>query len=63
MENKTKRKVKLISIEHTRDMYRYDSEMHGLHSEFYVEASEKFDGCWYDDEGDAYRVEDLEFID
>lgn len=58
-----KRKARLISVEHTRDFYRYDDEMHGLHSEFTVEQSEEFEGCWYDENGDAYRVEDLEFLD
>lgn len=58
-----KRKVILRSVEYTRDFYRYDDEMHGLHAEFEVKKSESFEDCWYDDNGDAYHVQDLEFLD
>ena len=57
-----KRKVRLISVEYTRDFYGYNDEMHGLYSEFTVIESAGYEDSW-DDDGYTYRVEDLEFLD
>lgn len=57
------RKVRLKSVEYTRDFYGYNDDMHGLHAEFYVYPSELVEKCWIDEYDDYYREEDLTFLD